>query len=105
TVFNLAGHPDDVLKGLRAVAPAATIALTLGEAGSAILTNTASIVRPSRLYAVSIVDRVGAGDAYAAGFLWAMLPGRSAQEAVDAATPLASLKCTVWRDRALAAPA
>ena len=102
TVFKLAGHPDDVLKGLRAVAPGATIALTLGEAGSAILTNTASIVRPSRLHAVSIVDRVGAGDAYAAGFLWAMLTGRSAQEAVDAATALAALKCTVWGDMALA---
>ena len=102
TVFKLAGRPDDVLNGLRAVAPAATIALTLGEAGSAILTDTACIVRPSRLYSVSIVDRVGAGDAYAAGFLWAMLTGRSAQEAVDAATALAALKCTVWGDMALA---
>jgi 2-dehydro-3-deoxygluconokinase len=101
TVFKLVGQPDAVLKGLRAIAPAATIALTLGEAGSAILTDT-RIVRPSRLYTVSIVDRVGAGDAYAAGFLWAMLTGRTAQEAVDAATALAALKCTVWGDMALA---
>jgi 2-dehydro-3-deoxygluconokinase len=102
TVFKLVGQPEDVLKGLRAAAPAATIALTLGEAGSAILTDTTRIVRPSRLYTVSIVDRVGAGDAYAAGFLWAMLTGRSPQEAVDAATALAALKCTVWGDMALA---
>jgi len=102
TVFNLVGQPDAVLKGLRAIAPAATIALTLGEAGSAILTGTTRIVRPSRLYTVSIVDRVGAGDAYAAGFLWASLTGRTTQEAVDAATALAALKCTVWGDMALA---
>ena len=97
-VFKLVGPPEDVLRGLRAVAPKATIALTLGEAGSAVLTNTDGIVRPSRLYTVSVVDRVGAGDAYAAGFLWAMLTGRAAQDAVDAATALAALKCTVWGD-------
>jgi 2-dehydro-3-deoxygluconokinase len=44
------------------------------------------------------VDRVGAGDAYAAGFLWGTLTGRSPQEAVDAATALAALKCTIWGD-------
>jgi 2-dehydro-3-deoxygluconokinase len=47
------------------------------------------------------VDPVGAGDAYAAGFLWAVLTGRSVQQAVDAATALAALKCTIWGDIAL----
>jgi 2-dehydro-3-deoxygluconokinase len=47
---------------------------------------------------VSVVDRVGAGDAFAAGFLWATLTGRDAQQAVDAATALAALKCTIWGD-------
>jgi len=45
---------------------------------------------------------VGAGDAYAAGFLWATLTGRTAQQAVNAATALAALKCTVWGDVPLA---
>jgi 2-dehydro-3-deoxygluconokinase len=44
------------------------------------------------------VDRVGAGDAFAAGFLWATLIGRDAQQAIDAATALAALKCTIWGD-------
>jgi 2-dehydro-3-deoxygluconokinase len=101
TVFHLVGAPDEVLKGLRALAPRATIALTRGEAGSAALTDANEVVRPSRLYTVSVVDRVGAGDAYAAGFLWAMLTGRTAQEAVDAATALAAIKCTIWGDIAL----
>jgi 2-dehydro-3-deoxygluconokinase len=97
-VFNLGGAPGAVLRGLRGLAPGATIALTLGEAGSAVLAEEARVLRPSRLYAVTVVDRVGAGDAYAAGFLWAGLTGRTAQEAVDAGTALAALKCTVWGD-------
>ncbi|HEV8441691.1 MAG TPA: sugar kinase [Methylomirabilota bacterium] len=97
TVFDLVGSPDHVLKHLQRLAPGATIALTMGEAGSAVLVDGA-VLRPSRRYAVSVVDRVGAGDAYAAGFLWATLDGRVPQEAVDAGTALAALKCTVWGD-------
>jgi 2-dehydro-3-deoxygluconokinase len=100
TVFELTGEPERVLEGMRRLAPAATIALTLGEAGSAVLT-PAGVRRPSRRYAVTVVDRVGAGDAFAAGFLWATLIGRDAQQAVDAATALAALKCTIWGDVSL----
>jgi len=100
TVFDLAGAPERVLEGLARLAPAATIALTLGEAGSAVL-DAGVVRRPSRLYTVTTVDRVGAGDAYAAGFLWRVLQGRPVQEALDAATALAALKCTIWGDIAL----
>ena len=93
TVFELAGTPEAMLNGLRKIAPAATIALTLGEAGSAALAGSV-VHRPSRLYTVTTVDRVGAGDAFAAGFLWRVLTGR-------AATALAALKCTIWGDIAL----
>jgi 2-dehydro-3-deoxygluconokinase len=78
TVFGLAGSPEETLGALRALAPRATTALTLGEAGSAVRAGEVT-VRPSKLYDVTVVDRVGAGDAYAAGFLWATLEGRSAQ--------------------------
>jgi 2-dehydro-3-deoxygluconokinase len=97
TVFELAGAPAEVLDGLRALAPGAAIALTLGEAGSAVSVDGA-VLRPSRRYTVSVVDRLGAGDAYAAGFLWSVLVGRTLQQAVDAATALAALKCTIWGD-------
>jgi 2-dehydro-3-deoxygluconokinase len=100
TVFELPGAPEAVLNGLRKIAPAATIALTLGESGSAALAGSV-VHRPSRLYTVTTVDRVGAGDAFAAGFLWRVLEGRSVQEAIDAATALAALKCTIWGDIAL----
>src|SRR5206468_5022732 len=104
TVFELSGAPEHVLEGLARLAPAATIALTLGEAGSAVL-ERGTVRRPSRLYTVTTVDLVGAGDAYAAGFLWRILQGRSIQEAVDASTALAALKCTIWGDIALVGPA
>jgi 2-dehydro-3-deoxygluconokinase len=100
TVFELTGSPEGVLEGLARVAPTATIALTLGEAGSAVR-DDGRVLRPARLYTVTTVDRVGAGDAFAAGFLWRVLQGRSMQEAVDAATALAALKCTIWGDIAL----
>jgi 2-dehydro-3-deoxygluconokinase len=100
TVFGLGGPPERVLEGLRRLAPRATVALTLGEEGSALLADGA-LLRPSRLYALQPVDRVGAGDAYAAGLLWAILDGRPPQEALDAATALAALKCTIWGDVAL----
>jgi len=97
TVFGLSGPPESALDGLSRLAPKATIALTLGEAGSAVLADGA-VVRPSKRYAVAVVDRLGAGDAYAAGFLWARLGGRTIQDATDAATALAALKCTIWGD-------
>lgn len=97
TVFGLGGAPEAVLGELRARAPRATIAVTLGEAGSVVLAGD-TVLRPSRRYTVAVVDRVGAGDAYAAGFLWATLTGRSPQGVVDAATALAALKCTIWGD-------
>jgi 2-dehydro-3-deoxygluconokinase len=100
TVFDLTGAPETVLSGLHRLAPRATIALTLGEAGAAVLSDDA-IVRPSKRYRVTVVDRVGAGDAFAAGVLWAVLTGRGAREAVDAGTALAALKCTMWGDFAL----
>src|SRR5438552_1776689 len=103
TVFDLSGAPERILSALAALVPAATIALTLGEAGSAVLDGGA-VLRPSRLYTVTTVDRVGAGDAYAAGFLSRVLQGCSIQEAVDAATALAALKCTIRGAIALVRP-
>ena len=100
TVFGLKGAPEEVLRGLRALAPRAVILLTLGEEGSAVLAGD-TVHRPSRRYRVTVVDRVGAGDAFAAGFLWATLGGQPVGPALDAATALAALKCTVWGDVAL----
>ena len=63
--------------------------------------NGGRLWRPSRRHAVQVVDPIGAGDAFVAGFLWATLGNRGAQAAVDAGTAVAALKCATWGDIAL----
>jgi 2-dehydro-3-deoxygluconokinase len=99
-IFGLAGEPETVAKGLRALAPGAVVALTLGDQGSVVLAERPT--RPTRLYSLDVVaDRVGAGDAFAAGFLHGWLTTGDAQRAQDLGTALAALKCTMWGDVAV----
>jgi 2-dehydro-3-deoxygluconokinase len=102
-IFRLAGEPEAVANGLRALAPGAVVALTLGDQGSVVLTDRPH--RPTRLYSLDVVaDRVGAGDAFAAGFLHGWLTTKDAQRAQDLGTALAALKCTMWGDIAVIRP-
>jgi 2-dehydro-3-deoxygluconokinase len=103
TLFGLAGAPEQTLDALARLAPKTTISLQRGEEGSTVLEG-GRLFRPTRRYAVQMVDPIGAGDAYAAGFLWATLRGRDLQEAVDAGTAVAALKCSTWGDIALVSP-
>jgi 2-dehydro-3-deoxygluconokinase len=103
TLFGLAGAPEQILEGLARLAPKATISLQRGEEGSTVL-DGGRLLRPTRRLTVQMVDPIGAGDAYAAGFLWAVLRGRELQEAVDAGTAVAALKCSTWGDIALVSP-
>jgi len=96
-VFELEGEPEGVAEALRERAPKAIVALTLGERGSVVLADRP--YRPTRLYALdTVADRVGAGDAFAAGFLFGLLGRQDVQYAVDCGTALAALKCTMWGD-------
>jgi 2-dehydro-3-deoxygluconokinase len=100
TVFGLSGSVESMVDALARRAPKATIALLQGQDGSTVLAD-GRVWRPSRTYTVQVVDPVGAGDAYVAGFLWATLNGRGPQEAVDAGAAVAALKCSTWGDVAL----
>jgi 2-dehydro-3-deoxygluconokinase len=100
TVFGLTGPAERNVEALARLAPKATIALLQGEAGSLVL-DGGRLWRPSRRHAVEVVDPIGAGDAFVAGFLWATLGGRGSQAAVDAAAAVAALKCSTWGDIAL----
>jgi 2-dehydro-3-deoxygluconokinase len=104
TLFGFAGSPEQTLDGLARLAPKATISLQRGEEGSTVLEGGGRLVRPSHRPTVQVIDPIGAGDAYAAGFLWATLAGRGLQEAVDAGTAVAALKCSTWGDIALVSP-
>ena len=56
----------------------------------------------SRSYAIHVVDRVGAGDAFAAGLIHAMRAGRQSREALEFATAASCLKHTIPGDFNLA---
>ncbi|MGH7356971.1 MAG: sugar kinase [Candidatus Rokuibacteriota bacterium] len=100
TVLGLAGPPEQTLEAIARLAPKATVALMQGEEGATVLDGS-RLWRPSRRLAVQVVDPIGAGDAFVAGFLWATLSGRSAQEVVDTANAVGALKCSMWGDVAL----
>src|SRR5881296_1942823 len=103
TVFGLNGAPEEILGALSRHAPKASIALLQGAEGSTVL-ESGRIWRPTIRPTVHMVDPIGAGDAYAAGYLWASLRHRGPQEAVNIATAVAALKCSTWGDVALVSP-
>lgn len=102
-IFALTDSPAKTLEALAALAPRATISLLRGQDGS-LTRSEGQLYEPGRRPSVSMVDPIGAGDAWVAGFLWASLSGRSVQTAVDAATAVAALKCSTWGDIALVDP-
>jgi 2-dehydro-3-deoxygluconokinase len=100
TLFELGGDAERVLEALGRLAPRATLSLLMGDEGSVTL-HDGALVRPSARPTVHVVDPIGAGDAYVAGFLWAILRGEPVQAAVNSGTAVAALKCSVWGDVAL----
>jgi 2-dehydro-3-deoxygluconokinase len=100
TVLGMTGPSLTILKQLAELAPNATIALLSGAEGSAVM-DRGEIWEPKIRYNVNVIDPIGAGDAYVAGYLWASLRGRGAQDAVDIAATVAALKCSIWGDIAL----
>ena len=103
TVFGLTGAPEQALEAFGRLAPKATVVLLRGGDGSLVL-DGGRVCRPRIAPAVQVVDPIGAGDAYVAGFLWAALTGRDAQEAADAGAAVSALKCATWGDIALVSP-
>src|SRR5207237_12711 len=73
TVFGLTGPAEGLIAGLARLAPAATVVLLLGEAGSVALDRT-RLYRPTRRHSVQVADPIGARDPYVAGFPWARPP-------------------------------
>jgi 2-dehydro-3-deoxygluconokinase len=74
---------------------ARTLVLTRGAQGALSLED--GELRAAASFPVSRVDRIGAGDAFSAGFLWATLTGRQPR-ALDCGLALAALKHSVPGD-------
>ncbi len=102
-VFELDGEPEAMIAALGRLAPKATVTLLRGAEGSLTL-DRGRVVLPRRRHTVQMVDPIGAGDAFVAGFLWASLAGRAIDDVVDVANAVAALKCSTWGDIALIGP-
>lgn len=102
-VFRLEGPPEAMLDAVGRLAPKATVTLLRGADGCLTL-DRGQMFQPSRRHAVQMVDPIGAGDAFVAGFLWASLAGRSREDAVEVGNAVAALKCSIWGDIARISP-
>jgi 2-dehydro-3-deoxygluconokinase len=100
TLFGEDGPAERTLERLARLAPRATVALLQGQNGSVVL-DAGQLFRPRISHTVQVIDPIGAGDAYVAGYLWACLQGRPSQDRVDTASIVAALKCSTWGDIAL----
>lgn len=71
-----------------------TVVMTLGDAGSAVFSRTATLdIAPCR---VEVVDSNGAGDSFNAGLAVALDEGKTIAEAAFFANATAALCCTAW---------
>lgn len=94
-VFGLEGEPETVAEALRDRYRLPLVILTFGARGSVAVAD--GLYRPSRQFPAQVVDPLGAGDAFAAGFLTGFLAG-GIQQGLDLGTALAAAKVTTPGD-------
>jgi fructose-1-phosphate kinase PfkB-like protein len=91
TAFGQIGrHPHEVARAIRKynedIPP--QVIVTMGEAGAILLThNEVWHAKPPR---IPVVNPIGAGDSFAAGYLKAIMDGKSLQDALRFATAVAA---------------
>jgi 2-dehydro-3-deoxygluconokinase len=95
TVFGMRGEAGEVLRALQRRFGVEQIALTLAEAGAMGLDKNDLYQAPG--YAVQIVDRIGAGDAFAAGVICGLLENDFAL-GLRYGTAMSALKLTLQGD-------
>jgi len=82
-------------EGLRVLATRAPrlAVVTLGDEGCIAATRGAESVLASPAFEVAVRDTTGAGDAFHAGFIWALLAGRGVEAMLRVANAVAALSC------------
>jgi 2-dehydro-3-deoxygluconokinase len=95
TVFGMSGEPEALAAAARERFGCRTIAVTLGGAGALCVDDGAQ--RRCAVFPSHPRDRIGAGDAFTAGFLYAWLGGRR-ELALDYGLAMAALKHSVAGD-------
>lgn len=105
TIWGLSGEPSQVATELLDRSSAELAVVTLGESGVCAVSRSGDIFEQPSL-AVEIIDPVGAGDAFAAGFLHAWLDNRDdIPSALRSGVALAALSMTIPGDLAIITPA
>lgn len=98
-LFGCEGEPRQLMQGLQALTRAAAVYCTFGDQGAALLSGNEFFVQPA--LDVQIVDRIGSGDAFAAGVLDGWLSG--AASTASSASDTAALREGLRRGVGLAA--
>ncbi len=98
TIWNLTGDASEIAAGLLDLSVAGLVVVTAGEAGVTARTRDGAVSEQAAL-PVEVVDPVGAGDAFAAGFLHSWLENRqNINAALRSGVALASLQMTMPGD-------
>lgn len=97
-LFGCAGEPEALVRALAAQTRAATVLSTFGEHGAALLQGGAYAHQPA--LPVTIVDRIGSGDAFAAGLLDGWLDG-DARTGLQRGVALAAIALSQHGDQVL----
>ena len=107
TLFGCAGEPRQLMTSLQALTRAPAIYSTFGEQGAALLSGDEFMTQPA--FPVQIVDRIGSGDAFAAGVLDAWLSGEptieTLREGLRQGVALAAIALSQYGDRVLSSRA
>jgi 2-dehydro-3-deoxygluconokinase len=94
-VFGVAGGPERVARGLQEKYGVKVVVITLGAEGALAVADT--VHRQRRVPHVQPVDLLGAGDAFAAGFLYGWLT-EGVQRGLDVGGATGALACTMIGD-------
>lgn len=95
-LFGVEGATEDVAVGLREQLGISRVVVTNGATGAAAACDEGILSQPA--YDVEVVDRIGAGDAFAAGLLWGVLCDGSLRSGLERGAAMAALKMTLRGD-------
>lgn len=99
TLFHIGGSPEDILRTLRQRWPETSIVLTQGGNGSSAFDGNQ--MAHADVFPAENPIRIGAGDAFDAGLLCALMDGKPLADALTYGNALAALKMTMPGDIAL----
>jgi 2-dehydro-3-deoxygluconokinase len=101
SLFGAHEDPREAAKRLRERFGCKALVLTMGESGAVAVTADERVEAPQRFKVPQIVDRIGAGDAFDAGFIAAQMWGMSLEGSLGYGNAMSALKLTIPGDLAL----